>query len=277
LGCMGPNKTITTPDGTVYPVPCDIRYYNILNGSTSEEVVYLSVTNSTPYFPGDVMMNGVSHEPPGAVEKRLQDEKATNKNPRPIEGAYGIINMQSGTSTDIKFTTLNYRGKETVLDQVIAMTFLDLDQTQNAKVTKLMSAEQVHGVGGEEVDVCTGPKSYGMSPDTTLNHSYKWRKDGVELCHTVSSANRGDPEDNPWDPARTDAGSGEVAGLSRAQREKSFIAAFYGQSTFTATFRVNEMEKHPRNIQFVSHATSFCDEEFALGVKDDAAKMKSAR
>merc|ERR1712137_268351 len=102
LGCMGPNKTITY-QGIEHALPCDIRYYNVLNSTNASEVTYLSVTNVSEYLPGDALLNGVGYEP--AEEAALRGES-------PIAGAYGQINMRVGTSTDFKFTFLDVRSQE---------------------------------------------------------------------------------------------------------------------------------------------------------------------
>jgi hypothetical protein len=268
LGGLGPNKTIYAEDkatgkGQLHQVPPTIMYYNVFNATKAEDVVYLVVSNISKYD-GDASLNGVSRE----SEKEFKTRQKNDQSAQRMEGAYGSVNVAAGTSTLLKFQFQNAKLSPIVPRNVVAMTFLDIDQPKvgNRKVDATIAKESV--------GICTGRESFGWPNISTLNHTFFFKDSEVDsvgrrttACHNFSSTKRGDVNDNPWNPANVR--DDEKPGLEDDQLEKLFTAAYWNVDTFTASFEVKEDVHRNRNFLFAGHATSFCEQERACRVKEN--------
>lgn len=296
LGGRGPNRSLEVPSVdrrgrprkdrrgnqrmTKIDAPKTIMYYNVfgLNDTDLREgktITYLEVANTSPYE-GDGDMNGVSYEPEAIMKARLR-ENPQSKPAEQISGAYGIINVKSGTSVDLKFTFMEKAdGRLQPVshpEKVVAITYLDIDQAIGARTLK------EEDIGEESVSTCTGEHSFGFASNNKreirqLNHSWEMNRANGEVCHTLKSLAKGDPSDNPWDPQQEvgrDAEGNPVWGLKDKQKEKSFTAAYWNVTNFAATFAVKKGGSN-RNLMFVGHATGFCSKLMADKVKDDSNK-----
>jgi len=274
LGGLGPNKTVTDNKGEVNDVPDTIMYWNVFNSSNSQDAVYLevSLTEDSPPYSGDSSLNALSKESQWEFEKRIAERP--HSEPYRIEGAYGAINVNSGTEVELQFTFKKYNnvtGKMELFEpeKVIAINFLDIDQ----------DAEDPDGT--ETLGVCTGRNSWGKDensnlkiPDVPEDEDYLKGTSKISpiVCHTVESTKDGfgDSNDNPWNPANPFVEDGKaMTGLERNQREKLFVAAYWGVSSFKASLAVKATDaKVPnRNFLFSGHATNFCEQNDACLVK----------
>jgi hypothetical protein len=157
------------------------------------------------------------------------------------------------------------------LDKVFALTFLDIDQGENARTTR---PDQI---GGETLEVCTGKNSWGYPERggksyTQLKVDANLMPEG-DVCHKVQSTTKGDVDDNVWNPAVKE--NGKYVGLKESDMEKAFVAATW-QSNITFDYTVREGGVNEgyegRNLVFAAHATSFCRADKAAKVKEDHEK-----
>jgi len=250
LGGLGPNNT-HGPQAIQA-----IIYYNVFNAATNGgKEVNLWVSNETTYE-GDPSLNGNSMESEEEFQIRIASDP--NSDPARIYGAYGAVNVKSGTNVELKFEfRMNSGGNVVVPHNVVAMTFLDIDQPEDDETA-----------GGESVGICTGRDSWGRSKNTKLKHEYSWQgNEKINVCHNFSSGSSGDDSDNPWNPAniREDGSSG----LEEDQRAKLFAAAFWNVASFRSTMHVNRMDGNlaSRNFLFAGHANNFCLEQDSCMVK----------
>jgi len=259
LGCHGPNQTYGD-----HELPCEIKYWNVFEDpwATPENVTYLIVTNLTTYeYTEDLeFRNGVTMETEEEAKIRWEQ---SGEDQSQIHGAYGQINMATDSETRFEFRLEDAWGTPVIPEKVWQMTFLDIDQPENART------RDDEEIGGEMVEVCTGLKSWGHPKEGQLQHNWTLNNETGEACHKFRSTTAGDPSDNPWNPARIQAGV--VVGLEIEQLEKSFTAAYYNVSSFEFTLSVKYMEDYAsRNFVYVGHPTSFCEEWKSLEVMEDA-------
>lgn len=276
LGCQGPNVTYVYTDPNTQQVheirlPCEILYWNVLRDENQDpnidgnDIVYMHLRNTSEYQSYDTEMNAVTREPEEACVERGGSNCKDNR----AWGAYGQVNMKTGTATNFEvfFTKNHMKGMEvTYLDKVFQLQFLDIDQGRNAM--------DVSEVGGETLKTCTGANSFAYPAEngrisTELKHSEEVMPDG-QVCHVVQSTQFGNSSDNVWDPAGKE---GEYVGLSKADKDKTFLVATYGQN-LSWSYEVKEGGVNEgfggRNFVFASHASSFCQQDFADKVKADA-------
>jgi len=263
LGGLGPNQTVAGANGESHNVPPTIVYYNVFNASDADNVVYLIVSNLTEYR-GNAKLNGVSREAEVDYQARIAEDPSSY--PAPMEGAYGSVNLDPGSDVTLKFQFMDSKMEPMIPKKIVAMTFLDIDQPQDAEGRKDQPDDTA---GVEQVSICTGPNSFGWPDTTQLNHSFEWvDEDHTDVCHDFASRSLGFPEDNPWNPSNVRADGGQ--GLEEHQMEKIFTAAYWQKSSFEAKFKVRADVDSTRNFLFAGHATSFCGGEQACYVKMDS-------
>jgi len=220
----------------------------------------LVVTNLTEYH-GDAELNGVSRESQIDFKRRFKEDP-TSQN-APMEGAYGSINVQANSKVLLDFQFMNWKMQPYTPEKIVAMTFLDIDQPEDAEGAQGTPDDTA---GMEEVAICTGTHSFGWPEVTQLNHSYVFADESQnKVCHNFASRTEGHPEDNPWNPANVRA-DGEQ-GLEEHQKQKIFTAAYWKTDSLNAQFMVRADIN--RNFLFAGHATSFCSGEQACAVKMD--------
>jgi len=259
-------------------------YWNVFNATKNEDVVYLEVKNVTRYESGltaeemlrDPNGNSQESEAEFAIRKQEYPNGVTpfgKMDPHNrMSGAFGSFSVETGTGVRLNFTFLVATKNgyvPYVPPKVVVMTILDIDGFRPLD-------------RAESVGFCTGKQSFGYSNKTSLRHNWTEMNDTKRhYCHNFSSTLSGNLDDNPWNPAnirqdwsknfeeRPPVNGKPDAGLTIEQRKKLVTAAFYGKSSFSMNFKVQQLlaEISHRHFVFGGQRTSFCELEQSCKVK----------